>query len=95
MRRLARLTTAAHAAEEMTMTTPEKPITYTCRGSVRGSCGHAHRSAATALRCCQRDQAGCERQGGYSDRVVVRTDGEPLTSYDEFVLDAAESQGEY
>jgi hypothetical protein len=52
---------------------------YTTRGSVRGCCGHTHRTIHGAQQCVNRDQAGCERQGGYSDRHVVRLDGEELT----------------
>lgn len=54
-------------------------ITYTTRGAVRGCCGHRHRSLRAAARCCYRDLLDCERQGGYSDRMVERLDGEPLT----------------
>jgi len=53
--------------------------TYTTKGPVRGCCGHEHRSIETAFRCLAADQSGCRRQGGYSDRSVVRVDGEPLT----------------
>ena len=56
---------------------------YTTDGSVRGSCRHHHRSLAAAARCVAADQAGCRRQGGYSDRSVWRVDVEgasyPLT----------------
>ena len=45
--------------------------TYTTAGSVRGSCGHKHRSHAAAERCLAQDQRGCESQGGYSDRRVI------------------------
>ena len=55
------------------------PTTYTTKGSVRGCCGHQHRSIMTAVECAQRDQRGCHSQGGYSDREVVRSDGEELT----------------
>lgn len=44
---------------------------YTTRGSVRGGCGHIHRSIEAAAKCCREDQAGCKRQGGYSDRDLV------------------------
>lgn len=44
---------------------------YTTSGSTRGSCGHHHQSLETAARCLARDQAGCESQGGYSDRRIV------------------------
>ncbi len=46
------------------------PVTYTAIGNVRGSCGHAHRTAEAAQACFRRDMAGCRRQGGYSDRFV-------------------------
>lgn len=45
--------------------------TYTCVGSVRGSCGHDHKTIAAAVRCNDRDQKGCASQGGYSDRSIV------------------------
>ena len=54
--------------------------TYTTRGDVRGACGHKHRSLRTAEQCRQRDADGCAEQGGYSDRRVIRGDGEPLTA---------------
>jgi len=41
---------------------------YTCVGDVRGPCGVRHRSVRTAAACSARDHAGCEQQGGYSDR---------------------------
>ena len=53
--------------------------TYTTRGSVRGECGHQHRSLRTAEKCRRRDADGCRSQGGYSDRRVCRGDGSPLT----------------
>lgn len=52
---------------------------YTTTGSVRGCCGHKHRSIVTAKRCIDNDQAGCATQGGYSDRHVVRYDGSELS----------------
>lgn len=49
---------------------------YTCRGSVRGSCGVKHRTVKGANECMGRDQAWCRSQGGYSDRrLVVIEDG--------------------
>ena len=57
--------------------------TYTTDGSVRGSCGHRHRSIRLAVQCQRRDQRQCSVVGGYSDRRVVRTDGRPL-SEDEY-----------
>lgn len=52
---------------------------YTTEGSVRGCCGHKHKSIRTAYACFVRDYEGCRSQGGYSDRNVVQCDGEPLT----------------
>jgi len=52
---------------------------YTTIGSVRGCCGHKHRSLTAAERCRQRDANGCGSQGGYSDREVVHVDGTDLT----------------
>jgi D-arabinose 1-dehydrogenase-like Zn-dependent alcohol dehydrogenase len=53
--------------------------TYSTSGDVRGSCGHCHRSIETAQRCIDEDQKGCAAQGGYSDRVIVHSDGSSLT----------------
>ncbi len=60
--------------------------TYTCgtRRNVRGNCGHTHRTIEAAVRCCRRDQAGCKKQGGYSDRTIIHSGGEPL-SEDEYL----------
>ena len=44
---------------------------YTTNGSVRGQCGHVHRTIETAVRCLKRDGGGCASQGGYTDRIVV------------------------
>lgn len=54
---------------------------YTTRGSVRGTCGHKHKTIEAAVKCQTRDAVRCGSLGGgaYSDRIVVRTDGEPLT----------------
>lgn len=52
--------------------------TYTTKGSVRGSCGHNHRTISAACKCAAEDMAACQKQGGYSDRSVCRTDGEEL-----------------
>jgi hypothetical protein len=50
---------------------------YFCWGSVRGSCGHKHRTEEGAWRCLRRDAEGCRQQGGYTDRQVylVHDDG--------------------
>jgi len=57
---------------QTTRTTVTQPR-YTCRGSVRGSCGIRHLSYAAAERCCERDQRACRSQGAtaYSDRAPV------------------------
>lgn len=44
---------------------------FTTRGSVRGCCGHKHRTIEAALRCLKSDQSGCASQGGYSDRQLI------------------------
>jgi hypothetical protein len=45
---------------------------YTTEGDVRGCCDHKHQSIKAAAACLKRDQEGCARQGGYSDRRIVR-----------------------
>jgi len=45
---------------------------WTTSGSVRGGCGHRHRTITGAARCLERDRSGCRSQGGYSDRSIVR-----------------------
>ena len=47
---------------------------YTTIGSVRGCCGHKHKTYEAAQACMHADQAGCARHGGYSDRQVVSSD---------------------
>jgi hypothetical protein len=66
--------------------------TYQADGSVRGSCGHNHKTAGAAWRCANRDQHDCGNLGGgaYSDRAVVRSDGEPLSADDMDSIDAAQ-----
>ena len=53
--------------------------TYTTIGSVRGCCGHKHRTIKAAVDCIKRDQSGCAIQGGYSDRDVRRSGGAELS----------------
>ena len=43
---------------------------FVCIGNVRGWCGHIHKTAQAAQACCDRDECGCNKQGGYSDRVI-------------------------
>jgi hypothetical protein len=80
----------------MTTTTKPTPIRYTTTGSVRQSCGHAHRSIETAARCLRQDQRDCKKIRGYSDRAIRRLgkNGQylPLTLEDQDALDAIESQ---
>jgi len=68
--------------------------TYHAIGSVRGECGHQHKTIAGAEKCRQRDADECGRLGGgaYSDRIVARTDGEPLTEVEMAALDAAQEE---
>jgi len=47
-------------------------VRYLCSGDVRGECGVRHLSRAAAEECIARDQRACARQGGYSDRVIIR-----------------------
>jgi len=55
-----------------------KKYFYTTNGSVRGSCGHRHRSLDAAEKCIEKDGSGCRSQGGYTDRsVYARTTDEP------------------
>jgi hypothetical protein len=55
--------------------------TYTTHGSVRGGCGHTHRTLDATERCRQRDADECASLGGgaYSDRQVVHSDMSALT----------------
>ena len=64
-----------------------KATTYTTIGSVRGCCGHQHRTIEAAQQCVNRDHAGCVRQGGYSDRSVVKGDGSELSEDELLWLD--------
>lgn len=57
-------------------------MTWVTVGSVRGWCGHLHRSHEAAKRCLKRDIIGCQSQGGYSDRGVCRQDKVPAHLYD-------------
>jgi hypothetical protein len=56
---------------------------YTCWGSVRGNCGHYHKSIEAAEKCIARDDRGCAAQGGYSDRSIRVIDSpDELKRYD-------------
>lgn len=52
---------------------------YEAKGRVRGTCGHKHRTIKGAFECIAKDQRGCYRRSGYSDRTIQRLDGEPLS----------------
>ena len=57
---------------------------YTTKGSVRGECGHKHKTPEAAIACCDKDRRGCAEQNGYSDREVhVVVDG-VYERYDDF-----------
>ena len=43
---------------------------YTTWGSVRGGCGHLHRTLGAAEACRIADSRDCKRAGGYSDRLM-------------------------
>ena len=51
---------------------------YTTYGSVRGGCGHKHRSIQAAQHCAYRDQHACNEYRCYSDRRVLPVDSEEL-----------------
>lgn len=68
-----------------------KHETYQADGDVRGICGHKHRTIGAAARCVQADERDCECAGVYSDRIVVRTDGNDLSEYE---LDMIHSFGQ-
>jgi len=52
---------------------------YTTYGSVRGTCGHHHRTLKGACRCLIEDQTRCHALGGgaRSDRGIYVTPGRP------------------
>lgn len=63
--------------------------TYHVWGSVRGGCGHNHRTIRGAVTCLLRDQRGCASQGGYSDRGIVAYENlaqRPLTENEQDVV---------
>ena len=75
----------ANTKERREMTTKHTEIIekYTTWGSVRGCCGHMHKTADAAERCIAKDDRGCKMQGGYSDRVVhVVSHRDQVSNYD-------------
>ena len=76
-------------AREITHTHYDGSVTtgthYRCVGDIRGWCGTQHRELTAALRCLKSDRAGCESQGGYSDRAIYLYDDDGrqgLAEYD-------------
>lgn len=64
-------------------------VRFTTWGSIRGDCGHLHLTRAGAEKCAARDRRLCHMQGGVSDRILRRIEGDSLadvrrilTSYD-------------
>lgn len=56
---------------------------YTTWGSVRGDCGHVHQTEASATVCLIKDQKGCLKNGGYSDRRVRKIENrDDIRNYD-------------
>lgn len=74
-------------------------IYYTTLGPVRGCCGHKHLTIRTAAECMARDDAGCRRQGGYSDRRVLHVPDDIATgdlSVDRIACEPSDvTMGEY
>lgn len=56
---------------------------YTTWGSVRGCCGHRHRTPEAAWACLQNDRSGCRNKRGYSDReiYVAQSDNPYIDGY--------------
>jgi hypothetical protein len=68
--------------------------TYTCIGDVRGSCPHKHTTLVGAAMCLKRDVDGCRKQGGYSDRHVVPSEGRPLNEAEDDLVHAIVNDAE-
>ncbi len=80
------------------MTLPKRVTkirTYRTDGDVRGTCGHKHRSLRTAAKCIHADRVACEGMSGYSDRRVVRANGESVTESEYYAAESflAEFEG--
>ncbi len=67
-----------------------RAVRYECVGSVRGSCGHEHKTMRAAVRCLDKDRDGCSSCGGgaYSDRRVRRVGDVPLSDREHEEYDA-------
>jgi hypothetical protein len=55
--------------------------TYIVKGPVRGTIS-SHRTLNAAIRSLLKDRRGCRKQGGYSDAVIIRADGQPLSAHE-------------
>jgi hypothetical protein len=55
---------------------------HTTYGRVRGGCHRLYETREAAERSCRRDAAGCESQGGYSDRKVCEVDEDGILYHD-------------
>jgi len=66
---------------------------YITTGSLRGGCGHRHRSIAAAVRCLDRDRRTCLARGERSDRRVVHANGSELVDIELGHLSALDSCG--
>lgn len=67
---------------------------YTTVGSVRGTCGHKHRTLKRAYLCMASDSSACRKMGGYSDRHIERVFSDhnrPLTPAEDEWVSAYES----
>jgi hypothetical protein len=73
----------------------KEDIMYTTRGSVRGCCGHKHRTIDAAHSCLERDQNACKKQGGYSDRYIEHCDGKELTCDEIAEIDNLDMKSDY
>ena len=69
--------------------------TYTTIGPVRECCGHEHRTEEAALRCISRDQTGCRRQGGYSDRSIYSRTAEQRARGRAYLTAGGDPAGKY
>lgn len=68
---------------------------YTTQGNIRGQCGHLHKTAEAAAQCQDRDNVGCRKQGGYSDRYVAIVDSEGLLQKYDADYPAGEDEPRY
>lgn len=74
------------------MTDNDHETKYTTLGTVRGSCGHNHKTIQAAYNCLRKDQKDVNSLGGgaYSDRIIVRASMEELDGDEREELDQIE-----